>query len=117
MKRRTDAGFLWRSENGVLIQGWTPDRIEDLVLENVHVEVDKGKAGPVGVGVFDHPSAGFFIKNASAVTPRNCRVRWGEPRQDYWRHAIDAHSVADLRVENFEGESAFPGKYDAVVRD
>ena len=129
------SNVLCRSENGVFIQGWTPDRIEDQVLENVHVEVDKwsswpggqhdirpfpedeGKAGPVGVGVFDHPTAGFFIKNATGVTLRNCRVRWGEPRQDYWRHAVEAHGVADLRLENFEGESAFPGKFDAILRD
>ncbi len=44
-------------------------------------------------------------------------MRWGEQRQDYWRHAVEAHSVSDLRLENFEGESAFPGKYEAVAQD
>jgi hypothetical protein len=129
------SNVLCRSENGVFIQGWTPDRIEDLVLDNVQVEIDKwsrwpagqhdirpcpadpGGPGPVGEGVYDYPTAGFFIKNATDVSLCNCRVRWGTRRQDCWRHALEAHAVDGLRLEGFDGQSAWPDRYDAIARD
>jgi hypothetical protein len=130
------ANVLCHSENGVFIYGWQPDRIEDLVLENVRVEIDhwsrwpagqhdirpypqdEGGSGPVGSGVYDYPTAGFFLKNATGVTVRNCEVVWNEAnRQEQWRHALESHGVIDLRLENFRGESARPDKYDALVQE
>lgn len=38
--------ILCRSENGVYIHGWTPGLIDDLLLENVRVELDKWSSWP-----------------------------------------------------------------------
>jgi hypothetical protein len=123
-----------RGENGVFVQGWAADRIDGLLLENVRVELDRwsshpggehdirpypqdpGGAGPVGDGVYKHPTAGFFLKNARNVTLRNCEVAWMQ-RPDNFRHALESHGVEDLRLEGFEGAAAHPDRDAAVVRD
>jgi Glycosyl hydrolases family 28 len=125
--------ILCRSENGVLVQGWHPELVDGVLLENVRVEMDKwsdvaggqhdlrpcpydgGGDGPVGSGVFDHAISGFFIKSATNVTLRNCEVVWGKNRPDYFHHALETEDVKNLVVENFRGESADPSKWDAKV--
>ncbi len=131
--------ILCHSENGVFIYGWEPDRIKGLLLENVRVEIDhwsrwpagqhdirpypedeghQGPAGDVGSGVYDYPTAGFFIKNATDVTVRNCEVVWNaEHRQEAWRYALESHGVDGLHLEGLRGRSAWPEKYKAVVQE
>jgi hypothetical protein len=117
--------ILARSENGVFIQGWEPGLVEDILLENVRVELDKwskwegGQADirPCpGEGLPTHPTAGFFILNAAGVTLRNCQVAWGQNRPAYFRHALESHNAQDLQVENFKGKAAHEGQVD-IVRD
>jgi hypothetical protein len=112
------SNVLCRSENGVFIQGWEKDRIDDVLLENVRVELDKWSRWPgghhdlrpcPGEGLPEHLTAGFFIQNARNVTLRNCEVVWGQNRPDYFRHALETHDVDGLVLENFKGESAHPG--------
>jgi hypothetical protein len=120
---------LARGEQGVFVWGWTPDRIQGLVFDDVQVEVDKwsefrggrfdlrpwpGEVVTENILV-EHPTAGFFLRNATDVTLRNCRVSWGKNRQPYFRHALEAEGVAGLAVEGFRGEAAWPGK-DAAQR-
>lgn len=38
-------------------------------------------------------------------------------RQEAWRHALEAHNVADLYLDGFRGVSAWPEKYDAIVQE
>jgi Glycosyl hydrolases family 28 len=127
--------ILCRGENGVHIQGWKPELIDGLLLENVRVEIDKtskvpggqhdirpcpydeGGDGPVGSGVYDHAIAGFFIKSATNVTLRNCEVVWGKNRPEYFHHALETEDVRNLTIENFKGESADPARWDAQVSD
>jgi hypothetical protein len=129
------SNVLCRSESGVFIYGWEQDRIQDLVLENVRVEIDQWTewpAGqhdirpcpdtvegptPMGPGVYDYPTAGFFLRNAGEVTVRNCEVVWGENRQEAWRHALEAHDIADLRLEGFRGDAAWPDRDAAILQD
>ncbi len=130
------SNILCRSENGALIWGWEPDRIQGLLLENVRVEIDKwtefragqhdirpypedeGRGSQVGAGVYDHPTAGFFLKNATDVTLRNCEVTWNAGRrQQEWRHALEAHGVADLRLEGFRGEAAWPHRDAPILQE
>jgi hypothetical protein len=120
------SNILCRSENGVQIIGWEPGLIDDIVLENVRVELDKWSKWPGGQqdlrpnpvnGVIDYPTSGFFIKNARRVALRHCEVAWGENPPDYFRHALEAHGVEDLILEDFRGEAAHPGRFEAIVRD
>ncbi|MBN1889528.1 MAG: hypothetical protein JW850_16150 [Thermoflexales bacterium] len=120
------SNVLARSENGVFIQGWTPGLIEDVVLENVRVELDKWSKWPggrqdlrpcPGEGLPAHPTAGFFIRQAADVTLRNCQVVWGPNRPDYFGPALESHAVTGLVTENFRGAAAHPDRCAAIVSD
>jgi polygalacturonase len=127
------SNVLCRSENGVYVEGWTPDRVQDILFENVRVELDRWSKWPGGrydrrpcpgewvrdveAGFLKHPTAGFFINQAQGVTLRHCQVVWGKQPADEFCHALEAHAVSDLKLENFSGASAFPDQYPAVVID
>ena len=124
------SNVLCRSENGVFIQGWDRGLIEDILLDNVRVEIDKWSKWPggrqdirpcpgdnMGDGLLEHPTAGFFIKQARNVTLRNCEVVWGTTRPDYFRHALESHDVDNLVLENFRGDAAHPEQYTPIRRD
>ena len=117
---------LARSENGVCIYAWEPGGIEDVLLADVRVELDKWSAWPggrldirpsPGDGLIDHPTAGFFVKNARDVTLRNCTVAWGPQPPDYFRHALETHGASNLVTENFKGKAAHPECDAAIVTD
>ncbi|MFP4054708.1 MAG: glycoside hydrolase family 28 protein, partial [Phycisphaerae bacterium] len=121
---------LCRSENGVFIAGSEDSLIEDLVLDNVRVEIDKWSKWPGGVhdrrpcmvndtsfgidwckdeGITEHPTAGVYVQHARNTLLRNVEVVWGENTQDYWGHALDAENAPGLRLEGFRGEAGKPG--------
>ena len=114
-----------RGENGVFIEAQKPEQIQGILLENVQVEIDKTSKWPGGTKDIrpwpedeggpgeakDLPTqatAGFFFKNATDVTVRNCGVNWGSNRPPYFRHALESHHVAGLKIEGFRGEVAQP---------
>jgi len=123
------ANILCRGENGVFVYGWTPDKIQDLAFDNVRVEVDKWTEFAGGQQdlrpypgedctqniLVTHPTAGFYLKNATDVALRNCSVAWGPNRQEYFHHALEYDGVKGLVLEGFRSESAWPGKYAAVA--
>jgi hypothetical protein len=122
--------ILCRGENGVYVEGWTPDHMQNILFENVRVEIEKtsrwegGKydrrpcptdwANQPEEGFLYHPVAGFLLNKAHGVTLRNCEVVWGENPPDYFRHALQTYAVEDLTIKNFRGESAFPDRYPAI---
>jgi len=75
-------------------------------------------AHPGGDTLLEQPTSGFFIQDARQVTLRNCEVVWhpeGE-RPAEFRHAVEAHHVDNLSIENFKGESARPDTYPAIKK-
>jgi hypothetical protein len=124
---------LCRSENGVFIQGWEPSRVDGILLENVRVELDRwtklpggehdirpypqdpGGPGAVGVGVYAHPTAGFYLKNARDVTLRHCEVVW-QSSPEYFRHAVESHNVEQLVLDDVRGDAAHQ-QFPAIVQD
>jgi len=97
-----------------------------VLLADVRVELDKWSAWPggrldirpsPGDGLIDHPTAGFFVKNARDVTLRNCTVAWGPQPPDYFRHALETHGASNLVTENFKGKAAHPECDAAIVTD
>ncbi len=117
--------ILCRSENGAFIQGWEPGLIEDILLENVRIELDKWsrweggqqdiRPSP-GEGILLHPTTGFYFKNARDITVRNCQVAWA--REDlpvYYGHALESHQVENLVLENFKGTAAHPEQEEAIM--
>jgi hypothetical protein len=117
--------ILARSENGVYIHGWQPGLIDDILLENVRVELAKWSRWPAGLadvrpcpgeGILQQPTAGFFVKNAGRVALRHCEVAWAAGLPGEYRHAIEAHAVDELVMEDFRGSGARPG-IPAILRD
>lgn len=107
--------ILARSEHGIYIEGWCPDRVESIYLENVRLEIDKWSKWPGGrfdrrpcpdEALPEHPTTGVYIKNATGVTLRNVEIVWGQNRPDYFGEAIEVHHVNNLVLDNFTGSSA-----------
>jgi hypothetical protein len=115
--------ILCQSENGVYISGCRDSRIEDVLLENVRVEIDKTTEYPGGLydrrpcdaaGIIQRNTAGFYLNEADDVTLRNCKVVWGDNRPEYFGHAIEAHDLGELQIENFRGTAAHPARDEPI---
>ncbi|MBI5029883.1 MAG: glycoside hydrolase family 28 protein [Chloroflexi bacterium] len=109
--------ILCRSENGVYIGGCADSRIEEVLLENVRVEINKTTDYCSGMydrrpcdveGIIQEKTAGFFIHDADDIILRNCRVVWGPNRPAYYGRAIESQRVTGLELENFKGSAAHP---------
>jgi len=118
------SNIIARGENGAYIAGITPDRVEDIVLDNVRVEIVKSSKWPGGKhdrrpgvagGIVLRNTAGFYVEYARDVVLRHCRVAWGTERPDYFGHALEAREVEGLVVENFRGEAGHPARDTAQV--
>ena len=108
--------ILARGESGVHVSAERPGLIDGLLFDSVRVELDKWSdidGGEVDIRpyhgeptVYRAPISGFTISNAAGVTLRNCEVAWGENRQDYFAHAIDASGPDEIVIEGFRGDAA-----------
>ena len=114
---------LAHSENGVVIEGFAKDRVENILLENVRVELNKTSkhAGGrqdfrpcPGIEMPERPTSGFMIHQATNVTLRHCEVAWGSKLPDYYHHALWAKDVDRLKLEDFQGDSAHPDRIPAI---
>ncbi len=119
-----------QSENGILVHGWADGLIDGILFENVQVEVSKWTKWPGGwldirpiigenngyaQGVMQYPTSGFMLHHASNITLRNCQVLWNGIIPDYFEHAVEAIAIDHLHLENFQGDSAFPGHVPAIL--
>ena len=119
-----------QSENGVMIYGWQPGLIDQILFENVRIELSKWSKWPGGQldlrpsrgpnngyenGVCKHPTSGFNLHNAGEVILRDCQVTWSGDLPDYFQHALQYDHVDKLILENFSGEAAFPDRYEAIA--
>jgi polygalacturonase len=114
------------AENSVRIDGSPENPIEDVLLENIDITIDKGTSYPGGKfdnrptasgveGLEPHDTPGFSLRDAQHVTVRDCKVHWGSNRQPYFGPALEARNVKDLKLEHFEGEASDPARNKAVV--
>ena len=116
-----------RAENSVRIDGLKEKPIENVLLENVDITIDRWTTYPGGMfdnrptasgvpGLEPHTTPAYSIRNASHVVLRDCRAHWGANRQDYFSHALDAENARDLELTRFQGEAAHPEREVAVIR-
>jgi polygalacturonase len=116
------------AENSVRIDGQKDQLIEDVLLDNVAIEIDKWTSYPGGkfdnrptlpgaIGLEPHDTPVFSIRNAKNATVRNCKASWGSDRQPYFGSALEAENAPGLKIEHFEGEAAFPDRQKAIVRN
>jgi polygalacturonase len=138
----TFSNITCNSENSVYIHGWKGNPVEDIVLNNVKVTLDKKtawqggwydprpgsvfKPGPVRSiapadelnvrkGLYKHNTVGIYCRDAKDVTLRDVQVRWGENRPRYFGSALETHNVEGLVLDNFKGHAAHKGLPDKIV--
>jgi polygalacturonase len=126
------SNILCQGENGVYIRGWEKQPMEDIVLDNVRVEVGKTTTQPGGFyddrpagilpggkanGVYNDTIAGIRCEFARGLTIRNTQVAWGEGVEDYYGPALMSRGVEGLKLDQFSGQAARPGKTpDQIVK-
>jgi outer membrane murein-binding lipoprotein Lpp len=113
------------AENSVRINGSKESRIQNVQFDNVHVTLNRWTA--YRGNLFDNrptkaypdieirQNPGFYIRFADQVKISNSSVSWGDNRPDYYTHALEAHDVTGLTLEEFKGEAAHPDKFRAVL--
>ncbi|OZJ04592.1 hypothetical protein BZG36_02764 [Bifiguratus adelaidae] len=133
IRRVRFSNILCTGETGIFIYGWQQGLIQDVQFDNVRVTISKTSRWPGGsidlrpyprpppgqtwsYGVFEQTISGVYIKCAKDILFRNCEVQWGKI-PEYCRHAIEAHQVEGLSLENFRGRSVDPRKYPPVIQD
>lgn len=111
--------ILCRSENGVYVEGWTPDRVQNLLFENVRVELSRWSRWPGARydrrpcptdwaadpehGFLHHPTAGFLLNKAQQITLRHCQVVRHDPIGAEFGAPLEAIDVAGLVLDGFDG--------------
>jgi polygalacturonase len=114
-----------RAENSIRVYGTAAGHIRDIRFENVTVTLDRWTKYPGGL--FDnrptkvyepiemHGNPGFSLRHADQVTLKDCTVRWGRNRPDYFTGALEAEQVTGLRLTGFKGAAAHPDRDEAIV--
>jgi polygalacturonase len=114
-----------RAENSVRVYGAAAGHIRDVRFENVTVTLDRWTK--YRGGLFDnrptrviepieaHDNPGFSLRHAADVTLKNCSVRWGRTRPDYFTSALEAEQAGGLRLTGFKGNAAHPDRHAAIV--
>ena len=105
-----------RGENGILVWGERPDRIEDIQFENIRFTLEKWSKYPTGqldlrpchgrdngyaAGVVAHPTCAVLLHHAQKVTLRQFEVTLGASIPEAGRVPIEIGNVQDLRLEEF----------------
>jgi polygalacturonase len=113
-----------RAENSVRIDGVPESHIRAITLEKLDLTMDRWTSYPGPV--FDnrpttakadlerHPTPAIHIRCADAVTVRDCSVRWGNNRPDYFTCALEAEQAKDLAITNLAGGPAHPERDPAI---
>jgi hypothetical protein len=105
-----------RAENSVRVWGSPGSPAHDILFDHVDVTLDrwtKYKGGlydnrPTSAiaPIEPNPTVGFSLQDLDNVTLRDCKLRWGSNRPDYFGEAIQQNNITNLKVERFEGEAA-----------
>jgi len=113
------------AENSIRINGTKESRIQNVQFSNVHVTMNrwtsyKGKLldnRPTKVypEIEVRANPGVYVRFADQVKIRNSSISWGDNRPDYYTHALEAHDVTGLVLDEFKGDAAYPDKYKAVL--
>ncbi len=115
-----------KGENGVFVYAEDPDRIEEIVFDQVRVELtktSKWEGGHYdlrpceGEPKLSKASPGFYLQNANDVSLVNCRVRWNQTMEGHIAPALEAHGVRKLKLQGFDGIASAPGKINDQLID
>lgn len=113
-----------KGENGVYISGQEGNLVEEVVLDNVRVEIEKWSKWDGGIydrrpsldeGLDRGNTAGIFVKYAEDVSLRHVKVVWSEKKEEYYGAALETHNVIGLNTEDFRGKAGNEGKPDIIM--
>ena len=138
----TFSNIMCSSENSVYVHGWKDNPVENIVLDNVTVTIDKKTDWPGGwydprpgkvfktggpkptspeeelnlsKGLYKHKTVGLYCENARSITLRDVQINWGQNRPDYFGSALETHNVRGLILDNFKGTAAHEGLPDRII--
>jgi polygalacturonase len=113
------SNLICRSENGAVVYAEEPGHIENISFDHVSILLDKTSAFAGGQQDFrpneTQPmpvmgTSGFLLRHAARVSIRDCSIRWGSHRPDYYQYALDAEACPELTVGNgLAGDAAHAG--------
>ena len=118
------SNLLCRGENGIYLCGCAQQPLEDIVFDNVRIEVGKTGTVPGGfyddrpmgmlpdgtfIGIYTNQIAGIHADYTSGLTLRDMTVAWGT-KEDFYGAALESKHAEGLKLENFSGVSAQPGR-------
>ena len=125
------SNILCSGEAGLYLRGCEQQPLEDINFDNVRVEVGKTGEVPGGfyddrpngmlpngvfVGIYTDRIAGIHCDFTRDPTLRDVQVVWGEHGEDSYGAALESHHAEGLKLEQFAGKSARPGKIpDQIV--
>ena len=113
-----------RSENTARISGSPQSRIRNVQLENVDLTTDRWTKYEGGVwdnrpttamvDLEKHNTPAFHVRHADNVSFRNCQVRWGQNRPEYFTHALEVENSTAVDYAGLKGEAAHPNRDRAI---
>jgi polygalacturonase len=107
------------SENGVYVSAESPDKIDNIVFDNIDLLINKTTTVPGGIydrrpanveGFVKGSTSGFYFENADYIRIRNSHVRWGPLKAPYFNYVVESKNVNKLELFNLTGLAAFPQK-------
>jgi hypothetical protein len=115
-----------RAENSVRIDGSPDNLIEDVLLDDIDMTIDRWTTYPGGnfdnrptmagvEGLEPHDTPVFSIRNASRVLMKDCKATWGKRREPYWGPALEVENVKYFQLTGFKGEASDPAKFKAIA--
>jgi Endopolygalacturonase len=114
-----------KGENGVYISGQEDNKLEEIVLDNVRVEIHKwtkwdsgiyDKRPGIGEGLEYRDNAGVYCANAKDISLRHIKVVWEKDILGSYGAALETENVDELEVEDFKGKAANISKQDIIKR-
>ncbi|RPH94191.1 MAG: hypothetical protein EHM72_15770 [Calditrichaeota bacterium] len=107
------------SEAGILLYAVPEQPLQNIELENVQLKILSGAQATAYGGNFDlrpvadlkdaifkHDIPGLYAKDIEGLTVDDLRLTWGSGLPDYFSHGIEAESVNDLNIIDFDGSAA-----------
>jgi polygalacturonase len=104
------SNIIARGQNGIIIQGWPGNPIDDITLDNVTLDLIPAKPTeggfedfrPQGIfkGVFQSKLPGLYIRETHNCAIRNSRINWSAPDNNQYGPSIDRDQSKDLQLQN-----------------
>jgi len=107
------------SENGVYVSAESPDKIDNIVFDNIDLLINKTTDVPGGIydrrpadveGFVKGSTSGFYFENAESIRVRNSHLRWGPQKAPYFNFVVESKKVKALELFNVTGSAAFSQK-------